>query len=65
MFGLALTVPLADKLRSLSPGARDVLKRTTPAAPQFVVYNDAWTYPFPSASQLQVSTKTITSIIAW
>ena len=54
MLRLALAVPLIDKLTSLSPGARDILKRTTPAAPRFVVYNDAWTYPLPSASQLQV-----------
>ncbi|KAG9312383.1 glycoside hydrolase [Chiua virens] len=53
MFGSALADPLADKLRSLSPGARDILKRTTPAAPHFVVYNDAWTSPLPTASQLQ------------
>ncbi|KAH0835491.1 hypothetical protein J3R83DRAFT_9158 [Lanmaoa asiatica] len=53
VFGLVLAVPLVDKLKSLSVGARDILKRTTPAAPHFIAYNDAWSYPFPSASQLQ------------
>lgn len=62
MFGLALAVPLAEKLRNLSPGARDLLKRTTPAAPHFVAYSDAWVYPMPSASQLEVS-KTTSSIL--
>jgi chitinase len=47
-------VPLADKLRRLSPSAREVLKRSTPAAPRFMTYNDKWLNPFPSASQLQV-----------
>ncbi|KAF8435382.1 glycoside hydrolase family 18 protein [Boletus edulis BED1] len=53
MLGMALAVPLLDKLAILSPGARDVLKRASPAAPRFVVYQDAWTYPLPAASQLQ------------
>ena len=55
MLEFALAVPLGDKLTSLSPGARNILKRTTPAAPRFVIYSDAWTYPLPSASQLQVN----------
>jgi len=44
---------LADKLQRLSPFARDFLKRTTPAAPHFVAYNDMWLNPLPSASNLQ------------
>jgi chitinase len=55
VLGSLQAVPLADKLRRLSPSAREVLKRSTPAAPRFVVYNDKWLNPFPSASQLQVS----------
>lgn len=54
VLGSTLAVPLTDKLKLLSPAARDVLKRSTPAAPRFVVYNDMWLNPFPSASQLQV-----------
>ena len=55
VLGLIHAVPLADKLRRLSPSARDVLRRSTPAAPRFVVYNDKSVSPFPSASELQVS----------
>ncbi|KAG8215713.1 hypothetical protein J3R82DRAFT_7593 [Butyriboletus roseoflavus] len=53
VLGLAQTVPLADKLRRLSPSARDLMKRSTPAAPHFTVYNDLWLDQFPSASDLQ------------
>ncbi|KAG8215703.1 glycoside hydrolase family 18 protein [Butyriboletus roseoflavus] len=53
VLGLAQTVPLADKLRRLSPSARHLLKRSTPAAPHFVAYNDLWLNPFPSVSDLQ------------
>ncbi|KAF8552691.1 glycoside hydrolase family 18 protein [Imleria badia] len=53
VLGSVQAVPLADKLMRLSPSARDVLKKSTPAAPRFVVYNDKWLNPFPSASQLQ------------
>ncbi|KAF8552690.1 glycoside hydrolase family 18 protein [Imleria badia] len=53
VLGSVQAVPLADKLRRLSPSARDVLKRSTPAAPRFVVYNDKWVNPFPPASQLR------------
>lgn len=55
VLGSVQAVPLVDKLRRLSPFARDVLKRSTPAAPRFVVYNDRWLNPFPSASDLKVS----------
>lgn len=55
VLGSMQAMPLADKLRRLTPSARDVLKRSTPAAPRFVVYNDKWLNPFPSASQLEVS----------
>lgn len=53
--GSMQAIPLADKLRRLSPSARDVLKRSTPTAPYFVAYNDKWLDTFPSVSQLQVS----------
>lgn len=59
VLGSTRAVPLADKLRLLSPSARDVLKRSTPAAPRFVVYNDKWLNPFPSASALQASNTTM------
>jgi chitinase len=62
VLALALAVPLAERLGKLSFGARDILKRTTPAAPHFVVYHDEWSYPFPSATQLQVS-ETFSSFI--
>ena len=52
--GSMQAIPLADKLRRLSPSARDVLKRSTPTAPYFVAYNDKWLDTFPSVSQLQV-----------
>ncbi|KAG9308480.1 glycoside hydrolase family 18 protein [Chiua virens] len=53
LFGTLQAVPLAEKLRRLSPPARDLLKRSTPAAPHFLAYNDKWLNPLPSASQLQ------------
>ena len=54
LLGSSLAVPLSDKLNSLSSGARDLLKRSTPATPHLVVY-DAWVSPLPSASELKVS----------
>lgn len=55
VLGSTWAVPLAGKLRRLSPSARDVLKWSTPAAPRFVVYNDKWINPLPPPSELQVS----------
>ena len=55
VLGSIQAVPLAEKLRRLSPSARDVLKMSMPAAPRFVAYNDKWLNPFPSASELHVS----------
>ena len=55
LLGSIKAVPLADKLNGLSSSARDILKRSTPAAPYFVAYNDKWINPFPSASSLEVS----------
>ena len=52
---LTLAVPLTDKLKGLSPGARDLLKKSTPAAPRFVVYDDAWVSSLPTPTQLKVS----------
>ncbi|KAG9312386.1 glycoside hydrolase family 18 protein [Chiua virens] len=52
LLGSTLAVPLVNKLTSLSPGARDLLKRSTPAAPRFVVYDDAGS-SLPSADQLK------------
>ena len=59
VFGSVQAVPLADKLKRLSPSARDVLKRSTPAAPRFVVYNDKWVNPFPPPSSLRVSNTSV------
>ncbi|KAF8548105.1 glycoside hydrolase family 18 protein [Imleria badia] len=53
LFGSIHGVPLADKLGRLSPSARDLLKRSTPAAPRFLAYNDEWLNPLPSASDLE------------
>ena len=55
LLGSSLAAPLVDKLKSLSPGARDLLKRSTPAAPRFVVYSDAWVNPLPTPEDLKVS----------
>lgn len=52
VLGSVQAAPLADKLRRLSSSARDTLKRSIPAAPRFVAYNDKWT-AFPSASELK------------
>ena len=57
LFGSLYAVPLAEKLERLSPPALDLLKRSTPAAPHFLAYNDAWLSQFPSASDLKVSEK--------
>lgn len=64
LLGSTLAVPLVDKLRSLSPGARDLLKKSTPAAPRFVVYDDAWVSPLPTPAQLKVSRHSHTSSLA-
>ena len=61
LFGSSLAVPLVDKLRSLSPSARDLLKRSAPAAPRFVVYSDAWVDPLPTPEDLKVSRRSRTS----
>ena len=55
LFGSLRAVPLAEKLERLSPPARGLLKRSTPAAPHFLAYNDEWLNPLPTASDLEVS----------
>lgn len=62
LLGSTLAAPLADRLRSLSAGARDLLKRSSPAAPRFVTYGDAWVSPLPTPTELQVSTFTRISL---
>lgn len=57
LFGSLQAVPLTEKLRGLSPLARDFLKRSTPVAPYFVAYNDEWLNPLPTAADLEVSKK--------
>ncbi|KAF8129917.1 glycoside hydrolase family 18 protein [Boletus edulis] len=44
---------LVDKLRSLSPGARDLLKGFTPATSRFMVYDDTRVSSLPKAEDLQ------------
>ncbi|KAF8125084.1 glycoside hydrolase family 18 protein [Boletus edulis] len=48
-----LATRLLDKLRVLGPGARDLVKKSTPAAPRFVIYNDAWVNSLPAAADLK------------
>ncbi|KAN0073645.1 hypothetical protein V8E55_012186 [Tylopilus felleus] len=55
LLGSSLALPLFDKLVTLSLGARDLLKRSTPAAPRFPVYNDAWVNTLPTPAELKVS----------
>lgn len=64
LLGSTLAVPLADKLRSLGPEARDILKRSTPAPPRFFVYDDTWVpYP-PNTEQLTVSRRPCVGLFA-
>ncbi|KAN0077951.1 hypothetical protein V8E55_010030 [Tylopilus felleus] len=55
LLGSSLALPLFDKLVTLSLGARDLLKRSTPAAPRFPVYNDAWVNTLLTPAELKVS----------
>ncbi|KAG9310473.1 glycoside hydrolase family 18 protein [Chiua virens] len=55
LFRTLQAVPLAEKLRRLSPPARDLLKRSTPAAPHFLAYNDQWLNPLPALTFLLAS----------
>ena len=50
-----VATPLVDKLNTLTPGARDLLKRSTPVAPRFVVYSDAWVSSLPTTAEIKVS----------
>lgn len=61
LIGSALSVPLGDKLNNLSLGARDLLKRSIPAAPRFAAYSDKWVWPPPAAAELKVSSPSRTS----
>lgn len=54
-FGEVASVPLAERLRSLTPKAGDLLKRATPVAPHFVVYSDAYVSTEPTPSDISVS----------
>ncbi|KAJ8594182.1 glycoside hydrolase family 18 protein [Rhizopogon salebrosus TDB-379] len=51
-FGEVASVPLAERLRSLTPKAGDLLKRATPVAPHFVVYSDAYVSTEPTPSDI-------------
>ena len=55
LLGSAEAIPLMDKLRSLTPAARNILKRATPAAPHFVVYSDKYVSTNPTVSEINVS----------
>ncbi|KAF8547935.1 hypothetical protein OG21DRAFT_1599586 [Imleria badia] len=52
LLGSAEAVPLVDKLRSLTPAARDTLKRAAPAAPHFVVYSDKYVSTKPTMAEI-------------
>ncbi|KAG2106191.1 glycoside hydrolase family 18 protein [Suillus discolor] len=51
-FGEVASVPLEETLRSLTPKARNVLKRATPVAPYFVLYSDAYVSTEPTVSEI-------------
>ncbi|KAG1734932.1 glycoside hydrolase family 18 protein [Suillus paluster] len=51
-FGEVASVPLEERLRSLTPKAKNVLKRATPVAPYFVLYSDAYVSTEPTASDI-------------
>lgn len=53
--GSVQTASLIDRLKSLSPPARDVLRRATPAAPHFVAYSDKYVSPEPTVTDINVS----------
>jgi chitinase len=46
------SVPLEQRLRDLTPKARNVLKRATPVAPHFVLYSDAYVSSEPTVSEI-------------
>ncbi|KAF9244465.1 glycoside hydrolase family 18 protein [Melanogaster broomeanus] len=50
--GSSQAASLADKLRSLTPSARSVLKRATPVAPHFVAYSDKYISTEPTVSDI-------------
>ncbi|KAG1897875.1 glycoside hydrolase family 18 protein [Suillus fuscotomentosus] len=50
--GQVSSVPLEETLRSLTPKARNVLKRATPVAPYFVLYSDAYVSTEPTVSEI-------------
>ncbi|KAG1869320.1 glycoside hydrolase family 18 protein [Suillus tomentosus] len=50
--GQVASVPLEETLRSLTPKARNVLKRATPVAPYFVLYSDAYVSTEPTVSEI-------------
>lgn len=53
-FGEVSSIPLAERMRSLTPKAKSVLKRATPVAPRFVLYSDAYVSTEPTASDINV-----------
>lgn len=46
---------LVNKLRSLTPAARNILRRTTPAPPHFVIYSDKYVSTEPTVAEINVS----------
>ncbi|KIJ62462.1 carbohydrate-binding module family 5 protein [Hydnomerulius pinastri MD-312] len=50
--GSTQAASLADKLRSLTPSARNVLKRATPVAPYFVAYSDKYISDEPTVADI-------------
>lgn len=50
--GMVASVPLEERMRNLTPKAKNVLKRATPVAPHFVLYSDAYVSTEPTASDI-------------
>ncbi|KAH7925802.1 glycoside hydrolase family 18 protein [Leucogyrophana mollusca] len=50
--GGVASAPLVDKLRSLNPAARNILKRATPVAPHFVAYSDKYISDEPTVADI-------------
>lgn len=55
LLGTVEAASLVEKLRSLTPAARNVLSRATPAAPHFVIYSDAYVSTEPTVAEINVS----------
>lgn len=55
LFGSVEAASLVNKLRSLTPAARNILRRATPPAPHFVIYSDKYVSTEPTVAEINVS----------